>query len=290
MHDALSGFAQNPADNPRYDRSPEERPPWISVVIPVYRDGVELERRREELGTDPRFELIVEEGACRAGQMNRGAERARGEWLLFLHADTQLPSGWLEELKAASRDPQVIGGHFRLRIASSERWARLIEWGVAARVRVFALPYGDQAFFVRRDTFRGLGGFRDIPLMEDVDFARRLHRAGKVHRSHLEVTTSARRWERDGWLRRTFENVLLVCLFFLRVRVKYLAQVYRPQSARVALAVPARAPCEQTLVTKIAVPPTAPLPRGRCGRRPIHPCTYPHRIASRCRSARRPPD
>ena len=202
--------------------------PFLSVIVPAYLADAELARdRRRELERDRRVEVIIVDGSCRGRQMNRGAAKARGTWLLFLHADTTLPSGWIDEVVAAAGHPEVIGGSFTLRIDSPSRWARWIERGVAARVRWLKLPYGDQAFFVRRDVFATLGGFREMPLMEDVDFARRLRRAGQVHHSRLAVTTSARRWERDGWFRRTAENAALLALYSLGFPVEPLARLYR---------------------------------------------------------------
>jgi GT2 family glycosyltransferase len=95
--------------------------------------------------------------------------------------------------------------------------ARIIEIGVRARVALLGLPYGDQALFVRRDAFAALGGYADLPIMEDVDLVQRLRRTGRLHRSALAATTSARRWERDGWLRRTARHLTLILLYFCGV-------------------------------------------------------------------------
>ena len=86
-----------------------------------------------------------------------------------------------------------------------------------ARVALFGLPYGDQALFVRRDAFEALRGYADLPIMEDVDLVRRLRRKGRLHRSPLAATTSARRWERDGWVRRTARHLTLILLYFCGV-------------------------------------------------------------------------
>ena len=223
---------------------------FASVIIPVLDDTKSLAQALASLGHDPSVEVIVVNGGTRTPviealeraapqvqwvasapgrgrQMNAGASRATGAWLLFLHADTRLPNGWLEELKRSARDRSVIGGSFRFQLDSASRWARVIERGVAARVRWLDLPYGDQALFVRRDAFVALGGYRELPLMEDVDLVRRLARAGCLRHSKLPVVTSARRWEADGWIRRSSENLLLVLLFFLGVSPEWLARRYR---------------------------------------------------------------
>jgi uncharacterized protein len=212
--------------------------PLVSLVIPVLNDTAALSSLLPALPIDSAVQIIVVDGgkACdqataamrarypgvewmqsnpgRSLQMNRGASRARGRWLLFLHADTCLGSGWIDVIRRVDEQPRVVGGCFRFALDSPARWARWIEWGVGIRVHLFDLPYGDQALFVRRATFDELGGYRDLPLMEDVDFVRRLHRrTGRLEHADVPALTSARRWERDGWLRRTLENSLLLGLF-----------------------------------------------------------------------------
>ena len=228
----------------------DSRVPFVSVIMPVLDDTKCLERAFASIGHHASVEIIVVNGSPhtpaieelqrtaprvrwvaslpgRGRQMNVGASGATGTWLLFLHADTRLPAGWLEELTRISAARPVIGGSFRFQLDSSSRWARVIERGVAARVRWFQLPYGDQALFARRDVFVALGGYRELPLMEDVDLVRCLRRAGRLYHSALPAVTSARRWEADGWLRRSSENLLLVVLFFLGVSPEWLAQRYR---------------------------------------------------------------
>jgi rSAM/selenodomain-associated transferase 2 len=210
----------------------------LSVIIPVYRDADSLARTLA--GTDfDGAELIVSSVSGddalapvrlahpgvrwidaprgRAAQMNAGAAVARGGWLVFLHADTRLPHGWTRAIDLASRDPRVNAGCFRFALDSRSPKARIIEVGVRVRVALFGLPYGDQALFVRRDAFEALQGYADLPIMEDVDLVRRLRRKGRLHRSPLAATTSARRWERDGWVRRTARHLTLILLYFCGV-------------------------------------------------------------------------
>lgn len=154
--------------------------------------------------------------------MNAGASVARGAWLLFVHADSVMPEAWLGHFDAMPDD--VAGGWFRFALDDPAWQARVIERGVAWRVRLLALPYGDQGFFVRRTVFEQLAGYRDLPLMEDVDFVRRLRRAGRTVEIPLPLRTSARRWRREGWARRTARNAALIALYFFGVSPSRLAR------------------------------------------------------------------
>jgi rSAM/selenodomain-associated transferase 2 len=220
--------------------------PSVTVIIPVYRDAAALERTL--VATDfSGTELIVSTAAGddslaalrparpdilwidaprgRARQMNAGAAVARGDWLVFLHADTRMPSGWREAIGAADRDVGVNAGCFRFALDSTSPMARLIELGVRARVALFGLPYGDQAIFVRRGSFERLHGYADLPIMEDVDLVRRLGREGRLFRSLLPAITSARRWERDGWIARTARHLALITLYYCGVSPERLVRL-----------------------------------------------------------------
>ena len=218
-----------------------------SVIVPVLDDTAQLIGLLASLTPAPGVELIVVDASARPGtaalerahpdvlwlaaeqgravQMNRGAAAARGDWLLFLHADSRLPPDWLATILDADA-AGAVGGSFRFTLGSDARAARIIERGVAWRVRRLNLPYGDQALFVRRDVFDELGGFTELPIMEDVDLVRRLSRRGKLLHSQRPVATSARRWERDGWVRRTTLNLVVLALYFLGVHPARLAKVY----------------------------------------------------------------
>ncbi len=216
--------------------------PLVSIVIPVLRDLAELEAlltdlddaARARADSEPAVEVIVVSGEAPGGriaalgkrfprvrwtesapgrgrQMNAGAAAAAGRWLLFLHADARLERGWQGVIAGLNREG-TVGGAFRLAIASDHWFARVIETGVALRTRWLRLPYGDQGIFVRRETFYALGGYAPLPLMEDIELVRRLWSVGRLSFPAAAVRVSARRWERDGWMRRTMSNLwLLVC-------------------------------------------------------------------------------
>jgi len=229
--------------------------PLATIVIPVLNDAAALAAALAALPGDPAAEIVVVDGSQpddpamdalrtrypyvvwlrsapgRGLQMNEGARCARGRWLVFLHADTRLGADWLDALRRVDGQPAVVGGSFRFVLDSPARPARWIERGVWFRVRLFNLPYGDQALFARRTVFHDLGGYRELPLMEDVDFVRRLRQRGRL--AHLEVPaiTSARRWQRDGWLRRMLENWVLILLYFAGQPPELLARRYHRQIA-----------------------------------------------------------
>jgi rSAM/selenodomain-associated transferase 2/rSAM/selenodomain-associated transferase 1 len=241
----------------------------LSIVIPLLNDTEPLQRLLTSIRPDPQVDIVVVNGGApddrltaichrpdvrllmsapgRGRQMNVGASAAEGRWIVFLHADTRLPPQWSDEIRRAGADPDVVGGSFRFRLDSTAWQARLIERAVDRRVRWLDLAYGDQALFVRRDVFDAIGGYREWPLMEDVDFVRRLRQAGKLYHSPQPVLTSARRWERDGWWRRSAKNVMLQALFFAGVAPERLANWYSqpPQRpTRDALVVMARVPSD----------------------------------------------
>jgi rSAM/selenodomain-associated transferase 2 len=144
---------------------------------------------------------LIEAPRGRARQLNAGAARARGEVLAFVHADTIVPRTFADDVAAAMRDPSVVGGRFDVALDASALPYRLIAWLISQRSRLSRTGTGDQAIFVRREVFERLGGFPQIDICEDLDFTRRLKRAGKVACLRSRVVTSARRWQRAGLLR-----------------------------------------------------------------------------------------
>ncbi len=175
--------------------------------------------------------IISEPG--RGCQLNRGAGAASGEVLVFLHADTALPHNALGRIGEALSDDTLAGGAFDLGIASPRPIFRLIERVASRRSRLTRIPYGDQAIFLRRACFRTLGGFRELPIMEDVELMRRLRcSGGRIAILPERVVTSARRWEKEGVLYTTFRNWALVTLFALGMDAKRLVRWYRPHQGR----------------------------------------------------------
>ncbi len=182
-------------------------------------------------GAAPPVLVRLASGQGRARQMNAGASIARADVLLFLHADTRLPGDAFALIHAALADEQICGGAFGLGFGLAGEpvgpGLRCIAWAANLRARLFRAPYGDQAIFLRRDCFEALGGFPDLPLMEDLELMTRLRRAGrKIRLLDARVRTSARRWEREGLLRCTGRNVLLRTLYHLGVGAARLARFY----------------------------------------------------------------
>lgn len=157
-------------------------------------------------------------------QLAAGARRASGDWFVFLHADTRLEAGWAEAL--ATLPDAVVGGAFRFAVDSPRRRYRSVEAGVALRCRLFRLPYGDQGLFCRRSAYHQVGGFPPLPLMEDVAFVRRLHRAGRLAFPAVRALTSSRRWERHGLVGATLRNGWLLGLYGLGWPPDRLARLY----------------------------------------------------------------
>lgn len=220
--------------------------PRISVIIPTLNAVSDLPATLRAL--DPADEIIVVDGgstdggpdlalasgarllrspAGRGVQLAAGAEEASADWLLFLHADTVPGPGWRD---AVDHYVQTCWGprkaaSFRFRLDDPSLQARLLERLVAMRTVVFALPYGDQGLLIHRDLYRAVGGFRPLPLMEDVDLVRRLGR-DRLARLDVAATTSARRWRQDGWFRRSALNLLCLTLFRLGTPISSIARLY----------------------------------------------------------------
>lgn len=140
----------------------------------------------------------------RARQMNFGAARAHGDVLLFLHADTRLPASALADIAGALGDPRCVGGRFDVELEGNHWMLKIIGALINWRSRASKIATGDQGIFARREVFEQLGGFEDIPLMEDIAFCRALKRAGAIACLRSRVVTSARRWEADGVWRTIF--------------------------------------------------------------------------------------
>ncbi len=226
--------------------------PKFSVIIPVWNEDAIISQAIDHilhLHASDNAEIIVVDGdpegktieavrlkgvrtaiseKGRGNQMNLGASLATGEILIFLHADTFLPPDALGLIEKAMEDSSCIAGAFDLAIDSDRPAFRLIEKAASFRSRITRIPYGDQTIFIRDRDFRSLGGFNDIPVMEDVEFMRRIKkRKGKIHIIERAVLTSPRRWEKEGIVYTTLRNWFLISLYLCGVRPERLVRLYQ---------------------------------------------------------------
>lgn len=224
----------------------------LSIVIPTLNAAIALHRSLPPLAAfgvlDLIREVIIADGGSadetaaiaeatgarlvraeqgRGTQLSAGAEAARGDWLLFLHADTVLQPGW----DSAVRD--FIGdggnshraGYFRFALDDGRLGARRIQWLANLRARILGLPYGDQGLLISRTLYRQFGGFRPLALMEDVDFARRIGR-GRLKMLRATAVTSAERYRRGGFWLRPVRNQFCLFLWFLGVPLDRIMRIY----------------------------------------------------------------
>lgn len=214
----------------------------LSVVIPTLNavetlaGTLELVAEADELvvvdgrSTDGTEALALRLGARvvkatrgRGAQIAAGVAAARGEWLLLLHADTRLGVGWREASRLTPKGDRAF--YFRFALDYDDPRARRLERVVAWRSHVLGLPYGDQGLLIHRDLLRSVGGVRALPLMEDVDLVRRLGRRRLVGLD-VPAVTSAAKWQRDGWYRRSARNLLCLTLYFAGVPLRLIARLY----------------------------------------------------------------
>jgi rSAM/selenodomain-associated transferase 2 len=219
----------------------------LSIVIPALNEAEQIDATLASARGQRVAEIIVVDGGSadatadlaasagaivlssprgRARQMNAGAARAEGEVLLFLHADTRLPAGFDTAVEEALADPAVVGGRFDVRLVPSTPWLDLTAALINRRSRWSRIGTGDQALFVRRPVFAAMGGFPELPLMEDVAFSRALKRRGGIACLRLRVETSSRRWLKDGPLRTVLLMWWLRFLFWCGVPAERLKRRY----------------------------------------------------------------
>lgn len=187
-------------------------------------DGGSTDRTRAV--ARPLAEVVLSATRGRATQMNAGATRASGDILLFLHADTRLPADGVDAVRRACRSPAIVGGRFDVELVPATPLLRLTGWLMNWRSRISRIATGDQAIFVQREIFERLGGYAEIPLMEDIELSRRLKRSGRVACLRQRVSTSARRWQTHGVVKTILLMWTLRTLYWLGVAPVRLRRLY----------------------------------------------------------------
>jgi rSAM/selenodomain-associated transferase 2 len=222
-------------------------PLTLSVIVPTYNEENVLAASLDRLASEDSVEIILVDAGSndqtrsiaekyslilvqakrgRASQMNAGAVLARGEILCFVHADTLLPFGYKNLIREALQSPEVIAGAFSLHIGLAGRSIRLVEALANRRAVRRQLPYGDQGLFLHASRFHRLGGFPDLPLLEDLAFVEQLKKEGKIVILPKPATSSGRRWEKNGVLRTSLLNQLILTGYRLGISPARLARIY----------------------------------------------------------------
>ena len=239
-----------------YERRPTEgRRALISVVIPTLNAAVRLGACLEALAGPAmdgmvRQVIVVDGGSSdetlkiaegfgakilsappgRGGQMKAGAAVASSGWLLFLHGDTVLEPGWVDEARLFIEKNTYDAGVFTLAFDAKGFAPKFVAAGAMIRTRYAKSPYGDQGLFMSKATYEEIGGYKDLPLFEDVEILRRLMQLRGRHALHVfgsKAVTSARRYEEEGYLRRVFKNALLLTRYQLGASPEKLSKAYR---------------------------------------------------------------
>jgi len=174
----------------------------------------------------PLCDTVISAPRGRARQMNAGARASHGDALVFVHADTIVPATFADDIASALSNPAIVGGRFDVKLDSSAVPYRIIGAMISLRSRISRTGTGDQAIFVRRNVFDRLGGFPEFDLCEDLEFSRRLKRVGRVACLRTRVTTSARRWSRDGVARTVVRMWLIRAMYLIGVPPARLKRMY----------------------------------------------------------------
>lgn len=234
-------------NNPRFTDVFAEKS-LVSVIIPTLNEAAVLGRALDRLQRADAIEVIVADGGSidntreiaaqagvsvmevhggRAAQQNAGAAAAKGQLLLFLHADTLPPDGYADMIRLAMDCSATVAGAFRFKTDDSRVAMRLIEWATNFRSAVFQRPYGDQGMFIEKRVFDEMGGFASLPIMEDFEFVRRLRRRGTVVTLSEAAITSARRWQRLGVVRTVMINKIMIAGFLVGIPIDRLNSLYQ---------------------------------------------------------------
>lgn len=217
----------------------------LSAVVPTFNAASTLPACLERLAgadeivvvdggsTDSTREIARSHGAHviqaprgRGSQLRDGAAATGGDWLLIVHADTLLDADWREVVDEHMRTAPQCAGYFSFRLRANATAARVLERLVALRCRLLALPYGDQGLLIPRRLYDEIGGFPSIPLMEDVEIVRSIGRA-RIRLLLADAWTSAEKWERDGWTRRSLRNFACLALYAMGMPPERIAKLYR---------------------------------------------------------------
>jgi len=223
----------------------------ISFIIPTYNESELIAKTLYRLSSlaEPGDEIIVVDGfskdgtrgiienfpgvkmlSCKTGrafQMNRGAQEAVGEYLLFLHADIKLSKSCINRLRWEIKTKEPKWGWFSLRLDSPKLVFRIIEIGANLRVKMSGIPYGDQGIFVRKDIFTEVGGYPEVPIMEDIEFAKKLKSISEGIRINTPIEASVRRFEKCGVLKTVYMMWLLRALYYLGMSPSRLVRYYK---------------------------------------------------------------
>lgn len=211
----------------------------LTALVPAAVEGIVREVIVADGGSGDRTLAIVDQAGAtlvtagqtgRGPQLKAGAEAARYPWLLFLHADTVLDSGWQQEAEnfiasVESGSKTQSAAVFIFALNDSGLRPRMLERAVAARTAIFGLPYGDQGLLISAALYREIGGYRSLPLMEDVDIVRRLGR-NRITRLRTRAVTSAVRYKHDGYLYRSATNLTCLIGYFLGVSPERIRRFY----------------------------------------------------------------
>ncbi len=224
-----------------------EKTPYVSVIIPALNEALNIEKTISKARNRDAEVIVVDGGsgddtvaqAIRAGariekssrgravQQNRGASVAHGRVLLFLHADTHLPDGYINHIFEALMDSETVAGAFRFKTDLDHPLMKLIEFATNIPSRYLKLPYGDQGLFFRRAVFEAVGGFQEVSIAEDLFLMHRISKQGRIGIVPVHAMTSGRRWQTRGLLRTTLINQIIVAGCCLGISSRVLAKLYR---------------------------------------------------------------